>query len=236
MAGAPLTDDEAPSTLRALRAARAAGEPLVVAQLGQSLDGRIATASGHSHYVNGPAALDLLHRLRACVDAVVVGAGTARADDPRLTVRRASGPDPARVLIDRRRTAGGRLRLLHRDGVRRIVFGPPHPDDPAGVEHVPADGPLPPAAILDALAERGFRRVLVEGGSSTVSGFLAADALDRLCLLVAPLLIGSGTLGIALPPILRMEEAMRPTVEVRPLPGGDVLFDCNFRTAQNVAW
>src|ERR1700754_3479338 len=82
-----------------LRAGRA-DSLMVVGQLGQSLDGRIATETGHSHYVNGPSGLAHLHRLRALVDAVVVGVGTALADDPQLTVRRVSGPQPARVVID----------------------------------------------------------------------------------------------------------------------------------------
>ncbi len=73
---------------------------VVVGQIGQSLDGRIATESGHSKYINGPAGLAHLHRLRALVDAVVVGVGTAIADDPQLTVRRVAGPQPARVVID----------------------------------------------------------------------------------------------------------------------------------------
>src|SRR5215208_2210082 len=94
---------------------------LVIAQIGQSLDGRVATSSGHSHYINGPDGLVHLHRLRALVDAVVVGVGTAIADDPQLTVRRVTGPQPARVVID----AGGRLpsgaKLLANDGVRRLV-------------------------------------------------------------------------------------------------------------------
>jgi len=65
---------------------------VVVAQIGQSLDGRVATETGHSHYINGPAGLAHLHRLRALVDAVVIGVGTALADDPQLTVRRVTGP------------------------------------------------------------------------------------------------------------------------------------------------
>ena len=65
---------------------------MVVGQIGQSLDGRIATATGHSQYINGAAGLAHLHRLRALVDAVVVGVGTAIADDPQLTVRRVAGP------------------------------------------------------------------------------------------------------------------------------------------------
>src|ERR1043166_1321926 len=73
-----------------------ADELVVVGQLGQSLDGRIATNSGHSKYINCEAGLDHLHRLRALVDAVVIGVGTALADDPQLTVRRVPGPNPAR--------------------------------------------------------------------------------------------------------------------------------------------
>ena len=74
--------------------------PFVVAQLGQSLDGRIATPTGASRYINGSCALDHLHRLRAHVDAVIVGVGTVIADDPALTVRRVEGRNPARVFID----------------------------------------------------------------------------------------------------------------------------------------
>src|SRR3569623_568757 len=73
---------------------------VVVGQIGQSIDGRIATVTGHSKYINGPAGLDHLHRLRALVDAVLVGIGTAVADDPLLTVRRCVGPSPARVVLD----------------------------------------------------------------------------------------------------------------------------------------
>lgn len=231
MAGSALRFDLATvPTLRALATATEAGAPLVVAQLGQSLDGRIATASGHSHYINGRGALTLLHALRAAVDAVVVGAGTARADDPRLTVRHVQGRDPARVLIDRRRSAGGAVKLLEADGTRRIVFGPPLASDPPDLECVEMPGEvLSPAAIVAALSERGLNRVLVEGGATTVSRFLAAAALDRICVLVAPLIIGSGVAGFTLPPVDRLEGAIRPAADVVVLPDGDVLFDCDLR-------
>src|SRR5258706_10172199 len=90
------------SVERALQHIRQGGgiKPFVVAQLGQSLDGRIALPTGESKYINGPAALDHLHRLRAEVDAVIVGIGTVIADDPELTVRRVEGRNPARVIID----------------------------------------------------------------------------------------------------------------------------------------
>src|SRR5499427_9991160 len=118
-AGAPLPArwEELFGPLRA----GATDDLVVVGQLGQSLDGRIATNSGHSQYINCPAGLDHLHRLRALVDAVVIGVGTALADDPQLTVRRVSGPNPARVILDPRGRLRPDARVLVADGARRLV-------------------------------------------------------------------------------------------------------------------
>lgn len=203
----------------------------VISQLGQSLDGRIATPTGHSHYINGPKAITHLHRLRALADAVVVGVGTVVADDPMLTVRHVEGQNPARVIID----PTGRLPLsaksLTEDGSRRCIVTQPgvRMDVPKDVEIVPVrvgpDGRFAPGDVLTALGELGFRRILLEGGAATVSAFIAADVLDRLHVLVAPLLIGSGPTGIALPAIDRLEAARRPPTEIYRL-GSDLLFDC----------
>ena len=156
--------------------------PLVIGQAGQSLDGRVATAQGHSHYVNGPAGILHLHRLRALVDAVVVGAGTVVADDPQLTVREVEGPHPARVVIDPECQAATGAQCMADSDTRRIVLcrnpGPAR----GGVEIVPVS-PFEPKAMLRALQERGFQRILIEGGPTTLSSFLAADCLDRLHLL-----------------------------------------------------
>jgi riboflavin-specific deaminase-like protein len=206
-------------------------DTMVLGQLGQSLDGRIATPTGHSHYVNGPAAIDHLHRLRALVDAVVVGIGTVLADDPQLTVRRVSGPHPARVVIDPNGRLPASARLLAEDDRPVFVVQGAEQQRPRRVTPVTlplCDGRLAPADILAALAERGLRRVLIEGGANTLSSFLAAGALDRLHLCIAPLVIGSGPSGIALRPIDRLEDALRPAVTVHRL-GEDMLFDCRFR-------
>lgn len=210
---------------------------VVVAQCGQSIDARIATASGHSHYINGVQGLNHLHRLRALVDAVVVGVGTALADDPQLTVRRVAGPSPARVVIDPNGRLRPSARLLTDDGARRLVItgAQAAPGLPAGIEIVKlaaADGQLAPAAVLAALAERGFRRILVEGGSNTVSRFLAAGCLDRLHVMIAPLIIGAGPTSVSLPPIDRVDQAIKAPMRAHIL-GDEVLLDCDL-SAQRV--
>ncbi len=210
---------------------------VVVGQCGQSIDARIATPTGHSHYINGEAGLVHLHRLRALVDAVVVGVGTAIKDDPLLTVRRVEGPSPARVIVD----PSGRLppgaRVLTDDGIRRLVITGPDARGQfaVGVERVAIDrheGQLAPAAIIAALAVRGFRRLLIEGGADTVSRFVAARCLDRLHVVVAPIILGAGRSSLTLPPIDRVDEALPAPMRVHLL-GGDVLLDCDL-SAQRI--
>jgi riboflavin-specific deaminase-like protein len=206
--------------------------PYVVAQLGQSLDGRIATSSGESRWINHDCALDHLHALRAHVDAVVVGVGTVLADDPRLNVRRVQGRSPARVIIDPSGKLPGTALCLNGDGVARYVVrgadGPSHD----GIETIMVPRTherLSPQAIVEALFARGLRRILIEGGAWTVSSFIAARAVDRLHVLVAPVILGSGKTGLSLPPIDRLADALRPATRVHILADGDVLFDCDLR-------
>jgi diaminohydroxyphosphoribosylaminopyrimidine deaminase / 5-amino-6-(5-phosphoribosylamino)uracil reductase len=204
---------------------------VVVGQIGQSLDGRIATESGHSKYINGPAGLAHLHRLRALVDAVVIGVGTALADDPQLTVRRVAGPQPARVVIDPKGRLSAGARVFADDGVRRLLIAAEETRCvvPSGVEAVTLptdDGQIAPAAILAALAERGLCRVLIEGGADTVSRFLAAGCLDRLHVVVAPIILGAGRASIILTPIERADQAERMPVHAHQL-DDEVLFDCD---------
>jgi riboflavin-specific deaminase-like protein len=204
---------------------------VLVGQCGQSIDARVATPTGHSHYINSEAGLAHLHRLRALVDAVVIGVGTAIADDPQLTVRRVEGPNPARIVVDPNGRLPSSARVLAADGVRRLVVtaaGAPG-KLPAGVEIVPVaanDRQLAPTAIVAALFARGFRRILIEGGADTVSRFLAARCLDRLHILVAPIIMGGGRSSLTLPPIARVDEAVRAPMRAHSL-GSDVLLDCD---------
>lgn len=210
---------------------------MVVAQLGQSLDGRIATPTGASRYINRACALDHLHALRSHVDAVVVGVGTIVADDPMLNVRRVSGTHPARVVIDPSGRVPLTARCLTSPSAPRFVVRTPEAARagvPRGVESIVLprrNGAIPPADILAALAARGMTRLLIEGGAATISAFIAARCVDRLHVLVAPMIIGSGKTGLDLPPIDGLGDALRPQTQVFILPDGDVLFDCNLRQA-----
>src|SRR6185503_20814271 len=125
--------------------------------------GRIATASGHSRYMNCPAGIEHLHRLRALVDIVVVGVGTAIADDPQLTVRQVAGPQPVRAVIDPQGRLGASARMFADDGTRRLLITAEGArcTPPPGVEvlALPAhDGNIEPSVIAVALARAGMRR------------------------------------------------------------------------------
>lgn len=210
------------------------GTPFAVGQMGQSLDGFIATGTGASHYVTGQESLVHLHRMRARVDAVVIGWKTAESDDPQLTVRLTEGSNPARVLVDLDERLDPALRAF-RPGARVLhVVGDDRPmREPAAahIERVPVPRPggrVDPALLLRVLQERGLPRVLVEGGGALVSAFLRAGALDRLHVVVAPLLIGEGRPGVQVAPVDDLGDALRPPAEIHRL-GADVLFDLDLR-------
>lgn len=210
-----------------------ADRPFVVGQLGQSLDGRIALPNGESRWINGPSALDHLHRLRAACDAVIVGAGTAAADNPKLNVRRAPGTSPVRVVIDPSARVSPDANIFAEDGIARFVITSARRDPLPGVTDIVlplVEREFEPADIITALFTRGLRRILVEGGAATISKFLAAGALDRLHLLVSPVILGQGKTGLAFPASENLDTALRPRANSYVLSGGDMLFDCDMRS------
>jgi riboflavin-specific deaminase-like protein len=213
----------------------APGRPFAIGHLAQSLDGFIATRHGESMFITGDENVVHMHRLRALCDAVVVGASTVAADDSRLTTRLVPGPNPLRVVIDPRRRLPASLRLFS-DGAAPTLLvcdaERAHAGERFGGAEViglPArDGRLDYAAILDLLHARRCRTVFVEGGGTTVSGFLAAGLLDRLQVTVAPALLGDGLPGLRLPEVPRLADALRLACRAQRM-GDDVLFDCDLR-------
>jgi diaminohydroxyphosphoribosylaminopyrimidine deaminase/5-amino-6-(5-phosphoribosylamino)uracil reductase len=178
------------------------GSPHVTLKLATSLDGKIATATGESRWISGPAARALVHRWRADHDAVGVGLGTAIADDPMLNARDVPGPvrQPARVVFDSaaRLPLDSALVRSAREAPVVILAAEDAPvDRVAALEDAGVDvarlpgGPaqrLP--AGMRALGERGIQSLLVEGGAELAGAMVAAGAVDRLAWFTAPMLIG----------------------------------------------
>ena len=157
-----------------------------------------------------------------------MGAGTIVADDPQLTVRRVAGKSPARVVIDPSGRLDAHGKWLARDGTPLLLVSA-GAACPEGVELVRLplhEGLIRPAGIVAALFARGYRRLLIEGGARTISSFIDAGCVNRLHLLMAPVIIGAGKTGLELKPQGDLSRALRPPTRVHLLEGGEVLFDC----------
>jgi diaminohydroxyphosphoribosylaminopyrimidine deaminase / 5-amino-6-(5-phosphoribosylamino)uracil reductase len=230
--------EEADPTLALYGPIASARSGFVLAQVGQSLDGRVATPSGDARDISGPDGIAHLHRCRALVEAVIVGIGTVKADNPRLSVRAVKGPNPVRVVVDCRAELTGNEGLF-RDGGAPVLLiqgdNAPRRDYRADVLRVRrGEHGLDPQDMLDVLADRGLHRILVEGGARTIARFIDAGLVDHLHVAIAPLIIGSGPAGISLPPIAELTSAHRPAAKVYSL-GSDILFDCKLRSSASSA-
>jgi diaminohydroxyphosphoribosylaminopyrimidine deaminase/5-amino-6-(5-phosphoribosylamino)uracil reductase len=193
------------------------GRPHVTMKVASTLDGRIATATGDSRWVTGREARAHVHRLRNGVDAVLVGAGTARADDPRLTARLPGGKgrDPLRVVLDSRLTLPGTLRLFRQRSdaptVVAHVSGEPPAKPPRGVEYLRCrarKGRVDLRDLLERLAGRGVTTLLVEGGAEVNRAFLDAGVVDVLLLFLAPKIAGGGIAWVGGDGPARMADAL----------------------------
>jgi GTP cyclohydrolase II len=189
------------------------GRPRVLVHYAQTLDGRIAAKNGSSQWISGPGSLRFAHELRAAHDAVLVGVGTVLQDNPRLTVRHASGPDPLKVVVDSRLRTASSATLL-RETPDRTIFLSTAQADPRDVRRVERLGARVVTAAADAvgqvdladglrlLGELGVRSVMVEGGARIITSIMRGRLVDRLVICVAPIVLGDGVqavgdLGIA---------------------------------------
>lgn len=201
--------------------------PWVLLKAAATLDGRIATASGESRWISGEASRAHAHGLRDRLDAVLVGSGTALADDPALTCRIEGGRDPVPVLLDTRLRVPAGARLFAA-GARALVYAavPPAEGHPATVVPVPeGPGGVDLTAVLADLARRGVHSLLVEGGGRVHRAFLDAGLVDRVALYLAPRLLCGGPAWVAGPGLPQLAEAFALRVcSVQQL-GPDLLLD-----------
>ncbi|MEU4257975.1 MULTISPECIES: bifunctional diaminohydroxyphosphoribosylaminopyrimidine deaminase/5-amino-6-(5-phosphoribosylamino)uracil reductase RibD [Streptomyces] len=193
------------------------GRPHVRWKYAATLDGRVAAADGTSRWITSPESRADVHRLRAEADAVVVGSGTARADDPHLAVRGVDGAaQPLRVVVDTEATAVKPGARVLDDAAPTLVAvaedaAAGHLDG-VGVVRLPraADGRgLSVPALLAALHERGVRSVLLEGGPTLAGAFAAEGAVDEVVGYLAPVLLGAGPAALGDAGIATLADALR---------------------------
>jgi diaminohydroxyphosphoribosylaminopyrimidine deaminase/5-amino-6-(5-phosphoribosylamino)uracil reductase len=252
----PDREDECPELDDAHSKFSRTGLPFVTVKLAASLDGRIATKTGDSRWISSKPSLRMVHRLRREHDAVMVGIGTVLADDPQLTVRLVDGPSPLRVIVDGRlripesaqilsdtdahrtliaTTEGadpGRMRELQKRGVEILLL-------PAGLQGRSADvhtgsgsSRVDLGALLSALGQRRIASVLVEGGAGIVTALTAERRVDRLVMVIAPKIIGSGIDAIGDLRIEHLRDAITFTrFKIRRL-GPDVIFDARLTSSK----
>lgn len=209
---------------------------MITLKLATSLDGRIATAQGESRWITGPESRRQVHLLRADHDAVVVGAGTALADDPELTVRLDGfdGPQPARVVLDSRQrlSPSSRLAQTARQTPTYVVSPDPlsAPLQALGVRGLQAPSPVigrrpDLTQVVSALVQQGLHRLFIEGGGEVAASLLRLGLADRVEWFRAPIILGAeGRPAVAELDVARLPEAPRlRRVDIRVL--GDDLWE-----------
>ena len=176
-------------------------QPIVIWKFGASLDGRIAAADGSSRWITSSEARADAHGLRSASDAVMVGSGTQRVDDPHLAVRDAMADrQPLRVVVDTNARTPATARVLDDAAPTLIAVAEDadtaHLEGRADLVRLPrAERGLDLHALLAALRERGAGTVLLEGGPTLAGSFLAEDLIDRVVGYIAPVLLGGGGLS-----------------------------------------
>ncbi len=174
--------------------------PFVIAKWAMSLDGRVALPGSRRGYLSSPQARALVHKRRAEVDAVMVGSGTALADDPQLTVRSqiAASRQPLRIVLDGRARLPVNAAMLSEAGRTICFVSQDARADRVGdltsrgclVQAMPTPPRKDPAAVLERLGAMGIQSVLLEGGPQTLTSFLAAGLVDEIEVFVCPILVG----------------------------------------------
>ena len=183
---------------------------LVIAQIGQSIDGRIALNNGNSHYINNPKSIIYLHCLRSISDAIIVGSNTIKKDNPLLTTRKIKGTNPKRIIIDGSLSLNNKYKIFN-DGNENIIFTKSN-------KNIRLNN-----SIIIRLKEKNFtknlitqikklkyKNILVEGGSKTISELINNKYIDILQFMIAPILIGSGINSLNLKEISNLNKAIRP--------------------------
>ena len=183
---------------------------LVIAQIGQSLDGRIALKNGNSHYINNPNSIIYLHCLRSISDAIIVGSNTIKKDNPLLTTRKIEGSNPKRIIIDGGLSLKNNYKIFN-DGHENIIFTKSHKKvNLNNTTIIRLKEKNFTKNLIVQLKKLKYKKILVEGGSKTISELINNKYIDILQFMIAPILIGSGINSLNLKEISNLNKAIRP--------------------------
>ncbi len=183
---------------------------LVIAQIGQSIDGRIALNNGNSHYINNPKSIIYLHCLRSISDAIIVGSNTIKKDDPLLTTRKIKGTNPKRIIIDGSLSLNNKYKIFN-DGNENIIFTKSNKNirlNNSTIIRLKEKNFT--KNFITQIKKLGYKNILVEGGSKTISELINNKYIDILQFMIAPILIGSGINSLNLKEISNLNKAIRP--------------------------
>ena len=213
-----------------------APRPSVTVHYAQTIDGRLATRTGDSQWISGQESLAMAHALRASHAAILVGAGTVAADDPRLTTRLVEGPSPVRIVLDSKLRLSPRASVVT-DGAAPTILAT---TDLAPIDRrrefaqhdvevlvLPStqDGRVDIGSLLDELGARGIASLLVEGGASVITAMIRERRVSRLVVSIAPLVLGEGIAAVGDLDILRLRDALSFRRASFSQVGPDVIFD-----------
>jgi diaminohydroxyphosphoribosylaminopyrimidine deaminase / 5-amino-6-(5-phosphoribosylamino)uracil reductase len=223
------------------------GLPFVTIKYAQTLDGRIATATGDSRWISSEASLKFTHQLRAAHDAILVGAGTVIKDNPELTVRLIRGRNPLRVIVDSELKISRQSKVFQNiPEAATLIATVKNTDDPqfqkisgSGVETVTIDadekGNVDLKKLFKILAGRNVSSILIEGGAQIITSVLKNNLANRLVTIIAPKIIGSGIEAVGDLNIRKLEAAIKIYIQKVSRRGDDIIVDSRFNDQLNFA-
>ncbi len=213
------------------------GAPFVTLKFAQTLDGRIATSTGHSRWISSEESLRFAHMLRSHHDAVLIGVGTLINDDPELTIRLTRGRNPLRVVVDSRLRASPDAAIFKKQNMAKTIIATTgNADgekrtrlDKMGIETVLVaqdnDQRVDLTELFVELGKKNISSVLVEGGAAIVTALLKGKLTDRVVIIIAPKIVGKGVEAVGDLGIQNMDEALRLTYRKIPRKGDDLIID-----------
>ena len=211
--------------------------PFVTLKFAQTLDGRIATITGHSRWISSPASLKFAHALRAIHDGILVGSGTILQDDPELTVRLVKGRHPVRIVIDSQLRLSPQAKVLQDQDKARTIIATTHTASRKklaavgnmGIETIVVDRDpqkrVDMGKLLIELGKRNISSVLVEGGATVITSILKERLADRMVVVIAPRIVGKGIEAVGDLGIRVMGDAMKLSIRRVSRKGSDLILD-----------